>query len=268
MQAEGEFRREARRLLPRLDTPGAYLRAVNKGEFGLFAPRNRYRKPVATVPEPVVRGFLSRGLIEAGTMPPDAAPPAAVYVLSSAGASFLRRLAARSDNPHAEQHRLMSPKAFAPDGRAMREVAVNDGESPIGWLRSRKGPGGRPLLSEAACDAADRLREDFTLARLTPRVTADWSLAPGTAPKRRSGDAALVITEAALAARQRVRRALEAVGPGLSDALLQVCCHLKGLEEAERDLGWPRRSGKLVLSMALERLAVHYGMGKDRNGAG
>ncbi|MFP4003568.1 MAG: DUF6456 domain-containing protein, partial [Alphaproteobacteria bacterium] len=49
-------------------------------------------------------------------------------------------------------------------------------------------------------------------------------------------------------------------GPGLADALLQVCCHLKGLEEAERALGWPRRSGKLVLAIALERLAVHYGM--------
>ncbi|MFP3944237.1 MAG: DUF6456 domain-containing protein [Alphaproteobacteria bacterium] len=261
MRAEGEFRREARRILPRLRMKGAHLRAVGKDGFGLFAARNRFRKPVAAVEAGAVRAFLSRGLIEAGRAPAGSGGVAGpVYVLGAAGEAWLRRDAARGDNPHAEQHRLMAVKTIAPEGRAMREALVNEGESPVGWLARRKGPGGKALLSAAACDAAEKLREDFTLARLTPRVTADWSLAPGTAPKGRGGAGALAVTEAAVAARERVRRALEAVGPGLADALLQVCCHLKGLEEAERALGWPRRSGKLVLAIALERLAVHYGM--------
>ena len=257
MPAEGEILREARRVLPWLSKPGAHLRAV-AGGFGLFTARNRYRKPVAVVSEQVMRSFLSRELV---TAEKEGAPDGATFTLSDVGRALLRRLAAAGENPYAAQHRLMVPETVSPAGGAAPPVQVNEGESPIGWLRSRRAPDGKPLLSDAAYDAAERLREDFTLARLMPRVTADWSLAPGTAPKHRRADTALAVTEASLAARQRVRKALDAVGPGLADALVQVCCHLKGLEQAERDLNWPRRSGKLVLSMALERLAIHYGLG-------
>jgi hypothetical protein len=267
MPAEGEILREARRVLSRLSKPGAHLRSVGGG-FGLFVARNRYRKPVAVISEPVMRNFLSRELVTENRPAAEKADglDGVTYTLSDLGRAHLRRLAAGGDNPHAEQHRLMAFRTVSHPGGFAAETLVNEGESPIGWLRSRKAPNGKPLLSGAAYDAAERLREDFTLARLMPRVTTDWSLAPGAAPRRRGADAALAVTEASMAARQRVRKALDAVGPGLADALVQVCCHLKGLEQAERDLNWPRRSGKLVLSMALERLAVHYGMGRKERG--
>ena len=53
---------------------------------------------------------------------------------------------------------------------------------------------------------------------------------------------------------------MRAVGPGLADLLFDVCCHLRGLEEAERAAGWPHRSARVVLGIGLDRLAAHYGL--------
>ena len=63
-----------------------------------------------------------------------------------------------------------------------------------------------------------------------------------------------------LAAKQRFAAAMRAAGPGLADILFDVCCHLSGLEQSERSRGWPRASAKVVLQIALDRLAQHYGM--------
>jgi hypothetical protein len=40
--------------------------------------------------------------------------------------------------------------------------------------------------------------------------------------------------------------------------LWRVVCEGEGVTEAERELGWPARAAKLVLGMALTRLADHY----------
>lgn len=157
------------------------------------------------------------------------------------------------------RHRIMARRTI-PMGAEKVEVDINEGESPLGWLRHRKGRDGKPLLSEAQFEAGERLRRDFTFGLMAPRVTADWEspVRRGRETPRDPGD----LTVNALAARERVAHALRAVGPGLSDILIGVCCHLQGLEEAERNLDWPKRAGKLVLQIALDRLVDHYGIGQ------
>ena len=75
-----------------------------------------------------------------------------------------------------------------------------------------------------------------------------------------SDNAVVRLADNAIAAREHVHAALNAVGPELAGMLYQVCCLVAGLEQAERHLALPRRAGKAVLALALTRLARHYGL--------
>ena len=67
-------------------------------------------------------------------------------------------------------------------------------------------------------------------------------------------------TTAQLSAKRRFDAAIAGVGAGMGDVLWRVVCAGEGLAQAEKGLGWPSRSAKLVLGMALDRLADHYGL--------
>ncbi|HQS09170.1 MAG TPA: DUF6456 domain-containing protein, partial [Xanthobacteraceae bacterium] len=131
------------------------------------------------------------------------------------------------------------------DGRE-QDVALHLEESPLAWLARRKGKEGRPLIDPVQALAGERLRADFTRAQLTPRVTTNWSATGGG-----GGTGPEAFSDAVLAAKCRVDRAVEAVGPELSGVLLDVCCFLKGLESVESERGWPLRTAKVVLALAL-----------------
>jgi len=139
----------------------------------------------------------------------------------------------------------------------------NEAESPLAWLRSRKDKAGRPLLSTEQFVAGERLRSHYERAQLAPRVTTAWTVTAGAGRK----NAAAEMSDGALAARRAFAAAIAAVGPELSGILVQVCCLAAGIEQAERILDLPQRSGKAVLRLALTALARHYGLiGGSRGG--
>lgn len=159
-------------------------------------------------------------------------------------------------------------KAPAQQRRASEDARPqrNDRESPLMWLARRKDKDGNAMLSDAEFRAGERLRTDFTFGHMAPSVTANWSLLlSGGSGRRTSPDQGPDVHDHVAAAQERVRRALRAVGPDLAGILLDVCCHLKGLEACERRVGWPKRSGRIVLSIALRQLARHYGFVHEAN---
>lgn len=156
------------------------------------------------------------------------------------------------------QHLALSEREIMTEA-GTASVIVNDSESPLAWLARRKGRDGRAMISPDQFIAGEKLRADFTRGNLTPRVTSNWS-APSGGGSRGSGGSAGEMTDLIVASRQRVRLALQACGPEFSGLLMDVCCFLRGLEDVEHERGWPPRSAKVVLQLALDRLARHYGL--------
>jgi hypothetical protein len=169
----------------------------------------------------------------------------------------------RDDDAFRRQHQLRTVSEREVDG-ARHRVLANEAESPLGWLKSRKDRNGRPLISEYQYQAGERLRADYWFAHLSPRVTSTWSaLAPSGHSRRAAPSDAAALRDEVIAAKERVMRALMAVGPEVAGVLVDICCELKGLEDAEKENGWPQRAGKVVLQIALTRLARHYGLIKN-----
>ncbi|MEO5973151.1 MAG: DUF6456 domain-containing protein [Sphingomicrobium sp.] len=135
-----------------------------------------------------------------------------------------------------------------------RSVTVNLADSPLGWLRARG------LVSLRQFDAGERLRGDYERSALPATVTMTWDSAP--VGNRRGGAApAPDLSAAQLDARRRFDDAIAFAGPGLADILWRVVCGGERMREAESALGWPARAGRLVLGLALDRLAVYYRIG-------
>jgi hypothetical protein len=170
---------------------------------------------------------------------------------------------AEIDRFRAQHLKLAKRQVDTPFGRS--EVTVDEGESPLAWLARRRDRAGRALIAPHQLQAGERLRADFTQAHLMPRMTSD--LSNPIASSRRGGAFGMAhFTETMIAARRRVHAALDHLGPEFAGLLMDVCCFLKGLEDSERDRGWPARSAKLVLQLGLDRLARHYGYAGEAQG--
>jgi len=249
---------EAARVFRRLVEANSYLARLgghldSRDEYGVFVSRNRHKKPVMKLKAGMFAGFTANDWIVES--------PEGHWRLSTQGEAWLRRRMAAND-PYRVQHQLIGSKNIKNEHNILRKMTVNLGESPLGWLLHRKGTDGKPLLSQEQFEAGEKLRCDFEKAQMSPRITSDITIPMISTSGKRSGDAGngVAMQEAAMAAKQRFFKALDAVGADLSDVLIEVCCHLKGMEDAEKQLRLPQRSGKIILQIALTRLGQHYGL--------
>jgi hypothetical protein len=246
--------RDSLDLLVRLAHRGAYLMraadAAATGEaFDVYSPRNGFVEPVWRVSGAAVARALNSGWLNRG---PDERLRLAAAGLRALRDAMSRGALSRPDRPAAqagERRRRHVP--FLPEARA----------GSLAWLRRRKDKEGNPLVNEAQFAAGERLGTDFWHGRLSPRVTADWSMsAPRQRVRRSAPGSSTQISDQIMVARERVRRALVAVGPELADILVDVCCRDLGLEAAERAKSWPQGTARILLGKALTALARHYGL--------
>lgn len=237
--------REIVRALRLIGEQGTALSA--DGSVTLVAPAGPETLPAADVAQMMREGLLARSR--------------SAVVRTAEGRAYLRRaLAEGPGDAFAAQHRVAVCRTV---GAAV--VAENVAESPLAWLATRKDKDGRPMISAEAYEAGRRLSAEYARGHRQARITQSWDASGVRSDAARDG---LSVSEAAQDGRRRTEAALAAVGPGLAEVLVAVCCEEVGLEAVEKRQRWPARSGKVVLRLALDRLAAHYGIGTVAVGGG
>ena len=269
---EATILREGKRILRRLTEPGSVLAIapdMDKAAVMRVFPDGKTAR-TGVVDRSVALAFALKDWIicrKSGRV--------ASYDISATGRSALKRMLeeeeagrigmAESAMPFGAQHGEWASKELGEAGGTRTRVRYNLAESPVAVLGRRRDKDGKAFLDQDLVEAAERLREDFELAQMGPRVAQNWDrfLTAGDRGgfHSDSGGAA-----GPRAARDRVALALRDLGPGLGDVALRVCCFLEGIEAAERRMGWAARSGKIVLRIALQRLRRHYDETYGRSG--
>ena len=256
------LRQEAPRILRRLNETGATLAIARDMEKAVVVRETTGDQNIRTA---VVDRAVAEAMALQDWITLVSEGRIAKYRISNPGRMALRRFMAEEEalrakmgenaDPYSEQHRDWAERNASTDSNKKRGIRYNAAESPLSVLARRKDKDGKPFLAPELVAAGERLREDFELAQLGPRVTQNWDhfLTPGA-----RGEFTNAGEGGSAAAKTRVLDALQDLGPGLGDVVLRSCCYLEGMETVERRMGWSARSGKIVLRIALMRLHAHY----------
>ena len=234
---------EGVRVLKRLTVPGTRL--TRKDSFYALTGTGRAGRALH-VPTALVDAFRRRDWLSP-------ARGEDALCISDAGLGWLKRALA-GDDPYREQHAALTGSEIPDDGGERIRVTIDENESPLARMHAAPPDHGKALIDDLQFLAGERFRRDFTLANLMPRLVADLE-APVVAGRR--GAAHGEFSDIVVTARQRFSRAVEAMGPDLSGIAIDVCCHLK--DPAAAGTSSPDNTTLVVLRLALDRLAIHYG---------
>ncbi|SNR70893.1 DUF6456 domain-containing protein [Puniceibacterium sediminis] len=259
--------REARRILRRLSETGAMLAVAAEMEKAVVV---RDTADGGTTRTAVVDSTIAQAMALKDWIACVTPGRIARYRITAAGRAALSMLMAEQESRLRGFAEAQSSFAAGQlSGRAAEDemerqeldprgarTRYSVGDSPLAALARRRERDGSPFLGDDLVSAGERLREDFELSQMNARVGQNWDqfLTTGGETSRCGTE----VPRGAEAARTRVAAALRELGPGLADVAMRCCCHLEGLETAEKRMGWSARSGKIVLRIALQRLHRHY----------
>ncbi len=250
---------EMMQALRRLSSPDAMLAIAVGMEQGVILQDLASGEPDhgAKLPADTAMSLALRGWIGCS----NATSRVLRYRITPTGRVALRELTAATENQARAQAEApegfeTQPKGTGAWAQAVTEARLPLQESPIVGLARRRDRDGNPFLNRAMVRASERLREDFELAHVSAH--RDGKDAPNWDEIIENINAHRPLQTAGDGALPQVKRALEFLGPGLSEVAVRCCCYLEGLETTEKQMGWAARSGKIVLRIALQRLALHY----------
>lgn len=262
---DDEVRRAAPRILRRMNEVGACMAIARDMDNAVVARETTDGRTLRTA---VVERHIAEAMALNDWISVVGEGRITRYKITSVGRMALKRFLAEEEearvtvgeagDPYSEQHRDWATRDTK-DANKRRGMRYNAAESPLTTLSRRKDRSGEPFLSPDLVAAGERLREDFELAQMGPRVTQNWDkfLTSGV----QSSPSLDSDRGGSEQARTRVMTALKDLGPGLGDVVLRCCCYLEGMEAVEKRMGWSARSGKIVLRIALGRLKAHYDEG-------
>lgn len=231
------------------NTPGAVLARANAGGgFGVFPHGDRRRRPLARLSVPEARALEADGILAKGRERDE-------LILSEAGRARMTRTAAAPDEAFLAQHAVIEDRAImrpCGDTRSARAVAATP---IIRRLAALKDGREAPWFTQAELAAAAALHADWERGQSGLLRGSDWSAPPLSGAGRGGGNG----LEEALARRcdatRRLGDTLDALAAPLRRIVEHVVFRGGGLEALERGEGWPARSAKLGLKMALAQVA-------------
>ncbi len=236
------------RALARMSAGGALLTPESGGaRYALYPNNDRRRRPLARISAEEARALEASGaLVRVGD----------AYALTEAGRARTARERAAPSEAFAAQHRAVIDRAIVEaDGRT-RKVRGHDADATLRRLAALRDGNGAAWLDSAEIAAAARLRRDWEMGERGLVRGSDWTAPPNGSGPRGASNRAEMVAGAYCDARQRVEEALARLALPLRRVVERVCLREEGIETLERGEGWPARSGKIALKLALAQLAA------------
>ncbi len=240
--------RSVRRALERLVSSNGVLAPARDGvSYCVHPGGDRRRIGLVRMSADEVRALEAEGIIVAAD--------GDAFVVSEAGRARLRRARAAPGEAFVAQHRVVVDRVVIDaEGRA-RTTRGHDANEVLRRLAALRDSEGLPWLAAGELAAASRVRQDWERSELGLMRGSDWAAPPNASTARGLSSAQEAAMAARCDARKRVGEALDRLAPPLRRVVERVCLHEQGLETLERSEGWPARSGKLALKLALSQLA-------------
>ncbi|WP_409433474.1 DUF6456 domain-containing protein [Litorimonas sp. RW-G-Af-16] len=155
------------------------------------------------------------------------------------------------------QHYDLEERDIFIPGGSIRKANLNRRNSALERLARKRGRDGRLILRACEVEAGRRLAKDYAMAGAGHVSTQNYDTAGVDGGRRADAQENTILSH--MTAKTRLLAARAALGDGLENAVIAVCCRDESLDSVERAERWVKSSGLSILKIGLARLVTLYG---------